>query len=243
LLQSCCESIVTNRGTAAKHRELRHSSAQDICCSYEVIKLDAVQIEVLLRPYLGEHPLTADQLYKISTYINILTKWNVRTNLTSIRDPDEIVQRHFGESFFAAVHLLTQDSRISVADVGSGAGFPGLPLKIFAPDLQLTLIEAHSKKNTFLREVVRALELTSVDVFLGRAEQYGSKAGLVTMRAVEKFESILPVAAGLVSDSGRLALMVGAAQAGSIQEITPGAWDPPIAIPKSDSRFLLVRHW
>jgi 16S rRNA (guanine527-N7)-methyltransferase len=208
-----------------------------------VIKLDAAQIEVLLRPYLGEHSLTADQLDRISTYINILTKWNERTNLTSIRNPDEIVQRHFGESFFAAVHLLTQDSRISVADVGSGAGFPGLPLKIFAPDLELTLIEAHSKKNTFLREVVRALELTSVDVFLGRAEQYERKADLVTMRAVEKFESIVPIAASLVNDRGRLALMVGASQAGSIEEIATGAWDTPIAIPKSDSRVLLVRHW
>lgn len=203
--------------------------------------MDNSQIEPLLTPYLDHHALTTDQLDKISTYINILTKWNERTNLTSIRTPEEIVQRHFGESLFAAVHLLAKDSRITVADVGSGAGFPGLPLKIFAPDLQLTLIEAHSKKNTFLREVVRELGLNGVDVFLGRAEQYGSKAELVTMRAVERFDSVLQTASRLVRDGGRLALMIGDSQVEPAQYSLPGVWERPIRIPNCDSRVLLIR--
>jgi 16S rRNA (guanine527-N7)-methyltransferase len=196
----------------------------------------------LLTPYTGEYAWTSAQLDKISTYIDILTKWNERTNLTSIRNPDEIVQRHFGESLFAATKLLESDSTVHVVDVGSGAGFPGLPLKIYAPDVQLTLIEAHSKKNTFLREVVRALDLSGVNVVLERAEQFGGKGELVTLRAVEKFEAILPVAGGLVQEGGRLAVMVGTAQVATAAEVLPGAWQEPIPIPLSTTRVIAVRN-
>jgi 16S rRNA (guanine527-N7)-methyltransferase len=204
--------------------------------------LDVERISELLTPYTGEYAWTPAQLDNISTYIDILEKWNGRTNLTSIRNPDEIVQRHFGESLFAATKLLASDSTIHVVDVGSGAGFPGVPLKIFAPDVQLTLIEAHSKKNTFLREVVRALGLTGVNVVLERAEQFGGKGELVTLRAVERFESILSAAGALVQEGGRLALMVGAAQVATATEILPGAWQEPIPLPLSTARVLLVRN-
>jgi 16S rRNA (guanine527-N7)-methyltransferase len=203
--------------------------------------LEPERIIELLTPYTGEYAWTSAQLDKISTYIDILTKWNERTNLTSIRNPDEIVQRHFGESLFVATKLLESDSTVRVVDVGSGAGFPGLPLKIYAPDVQLTLIEAHSKKNTFLREVVRALDLSGVNVVLERAEQFGGKGELVTLRAVEKFEAILPVAGGLVQEGGRLAVMVGTAQVATASEILPGAWQEPIPIPLSTTRVLAVR--
>ena len=203
--------------------------------------LDIVQINELLSPFLGECALSQMQLDNISIYIDILTRWNERTNLTSIRDPQEIVRRHFGESLFAAIRLLEPDSTATVVDVGSGAGFPGLLLKIYSPQIRLTLIEAHSKKNTFLREVVRSLKLPAVDVHLGRAEQFPGKAELVTLRAVEKFTEVLPVAASLVADGGRLALMVGAAQITTAKESLPGHWSEPVAIPNSASRVLLVR--
>jgi 16S rRNA (guanine527-N7)-methyltransferase len=204
--------------------------------------LESERIVELLTPYTGEYAWTFAQLDYISTYIDILMKWNERTNLTSIRNPDEIVQRHFGESLFAATKLLESDSTVHVVDVGSGAGFPGLPLKIYAPDVQLTLIESHSKKNTFLREVVRALDLSGVNVVLERAEQFGGKGDLVTLRAVEKFEAILPVAGGLVQEGGRLAVMVGSAQVATAGEILPGAWQEPIPIPLSTTRVLAVRN-
>ena len=204
--------------------------------------MDVAEIEVLLQPYLGERTLTSFQLELISTYVNIFIKWNERTNLTSIRNPREIVQRHFGESLFAATQLLAPDSRITTADVGSGAGFPGLPLKIFVPDLQLTLIEAHSKKNTFLREVVRSLELSGVEVLLSRAEQVERRFQLVTMRAVEQFSALLPILGRLVTDDGRLALMIGENQRILAVESLPGEWADPIRIPNSTSRILLVRR-
>ena len=195
----------------------------------------------MLRPYSDEHEWTSAQLDLISTYIDILLKWNERTNLTSVRTPEEIVQRHFGESLFAGLQMLASDSTARVIDVGSGAGFPGLPLKIHAPGIRLTLIEAHSKKNTFLREVIRALGLTGVDVVLGRAEQFKSKGELVTLRAVEKFEVILPVAGSLVEEGGRLGLLVGASQVAKAKEILPGGWESPISVPNSAARALLIR--
>src|SRR5246127_5639787 len=121
--------------------------------------------------------LTAAQLQSISTYIDILQRWNARINLTAIRDEEEIVTRHFGESLFAAAHLfplcspvisVVKDSK--VADVGSGAGFPGIPIKLWAPEISLTLIESNHKKATFLKEVTRALTLTGVDIQTPRAE-------------------------------------------------------------------------
>jgi 16S rRNA (guanine527-N7)-methyltransferase len=203
--------------------------------------LEIERLRESLKPYTGEHDLTQSQLTKISTYINILTKWNERTNLTSVRDPEEIARRHFGESLFAAIHLLEADSTLRVIDVGSGAGFPGLVLKIYSPKVKLTLIEAHSKKNTFLREVVRMIGFTGVEVYLGRAEEFPDKADLVTLRAVEKFESILPVAGSLADVGGRLAAMIGSSQEAVAKQILPGAWLSPLGIPNSDSRIVLVR--
>ena len=136
--------------------------------------------------------LSPDQLRSISIYIDLLIRWNARFNLTAVREPDEIVTRHFGESFFAARCLFRRtqedtsavdpgsvraESRQQVIDFGSGAGFPGLPVKIWDPRIRLTLIEANQKKATFLREAVRSLKLTDVDVFAGRAEAFAGRQG------------------------------------------------------------------
>jgi len=202
--------------------------------------VETARIAELLAPFLGSHSLSEHQLISISTYIDLLLKWNARMNLTAVRNPEQIVERHFGEALFAARHLLTQESAISVADVGSGAGFPGIPLKIYASNLKLTLIEAQGKKATFLREVARTLHLTEVNVFANRADQWGEKAELVTLRAVEKFEDMLPVASTLVSSGGRLALLVGERQLGRAEGILPGNWLPTVSVPESRERVLKV---
>lgn len=202
--------------------------------------METARIAQLLAPYLGDERLTEDQLTLISIYIDLLLKWNARMNLTAVRDPEQIVGRHFGEALFAARNLLSPTSSMTVADVGSGAGFPGIPLKIYAPQIRLTLIEAHGKKATFLREVGRALSITNVDVFSGRAEDWGKTADLVTLRAVEKFEAVLPVAARLGSPGGRLGLMIGAKQAAQAEELLPGHWIPDVPIPESRERVLKV---
>jgi 16S rRNA (guanine527-N7)-methyltransferase len=200
------------------------------------------QIASLLQPYIGATALSAVQLDYILTYVNILEKWNARANLSGIRDEAEIIRRHFGESFFAAAHLVGPDAAITAIDVGSGAGFPGLAMKIFTPQLHQTLIEAHGMKATFLREVVRALQLKGVKVFEGRAEAFVGTAELVTFRAVEKFEKILVSASKLVAPGGRLAILVGIAQIERARSILPGVWGEPIPIPCSDARTLAVWH-
>ena len=203
----------------------------------------------------GEEPavLSPTQLQSISTYIDILLRWNARINLTAIRDPEEIVTRHFGESLFAARYLFPASSSVSsvssavkgfaVADVGSGAGFPGLPLKLWAPHLSLTLIESNHKKAAFLREVARALTLTDVNIQNARAETVTATFHVVTLRAVERFDAILPTAAALVAPSGRLALLIGAAQEGQARSTLPHlAWSAAAPVPRSRSRILLVAH-
>jgi 16S rRNA (guanine527-N7)-methyltransferase len=191
------------------------------------------------------------QLRNISTYIDILLRWNARINLTAIRDEEQIVTRHFGESLFAARHLFPRRSSApsmvkgcKVADIGSGAGFPGIPIKLWVPEISLTLIESNQKRATFLKEVTRFLTLTDVNIQSTRAESLaGASFAVVTLRAVERFESILPVAANLVAPSGRLALLIGKTQLPQAQSALPALnWSNPITIPTSQSRVLTVGY-
>jgi 16S rRNA (guanine527-N7)-methyltransferase len=212
------------------------------------------EIAELLKPFLAS-PLRADQLIHISMYIDILLRWNQKISLTAINDPREIVTRHFGESLFAAEQLFGPEANYApgagisakavtgphVVDVGSGAGFPGLPMKIWAAPLQLTLIESNQKKATFLREVTRELQLGGVTVFNGRAEQFSTTAEVVTLRAVERFESILPSVARLVSPGGRIALLIGNKQLATARAALLNAqWHESKAIPESESRVVAV---
>ena len=195
-------------------------------------------IAVLLRPFAE---LTEQQLAATLAYITLLQKWNSRINLTAVRSADEIVRRHFGESFFAAQTLLPRDCAGTIVDLGSGAGFPGIPIALYAPNAQVTLIESNSKKAAFLNEVVRTLALQNVKVFNHRAEEYPQRSELVVMRAVEKFESSVRLASGLIESMGRLAIMVGKAQVGQAKAILPGwRWLKPVDVPESESRVLLI---
>src|SRR2546422_7987166 len=111
---------------------------------------------------------TSDQVVQVQLYLRLLLTWNTKVNLTAIQDPLEILYRHFCESMYAADAVPLQNGRL--ADIGSGAGFPGLPLKILRPQLDLHLVEANIKKATFLAEVIRELVLRDVRVLVGRYE-------------------------------------------------------------------------
>src|SRR5262245_19967859 len=201
-------------------------------------RVDRSDIARLLQPFAK---LDQKQLEQTSAYLDLLLKWNARTNLTSLREPGEIVKRHFGESFFAAKHLLPAGTAESVIDLGSGAGFPGLPLAVFAPTAQVTLLESNAKKAAFLNEVIHALQLSNVKTVRQRGEDHQGQADLVTMRAVEEFSKSAAVALGLVRDGGRLALMIGAAQVDTAKALMPDVrWRPAVPIPSSHSRVILV---
>jgi len=192
-------------------------------------------------------------------YIDLLLRWNACINLTAIRQEEEIVPRHFGESLFMASHVFAESppkqegapsklrlgGDFRVIDIGSGAGFPALPLKIWVPDIHLTLIESNHKKAAFLREVARALTLTNVNVITDRAEALAARpdflrAEIVTLRAVESFDTILPQAAALLAPSGTLALLIGAAQIPKLAALPDVKWNSPIPVPQSQSRVLSI---
>jgi 16S rRNA (guanine527-N7)-methyltransferase len=263
------------------------------------------RIAELLTPYLtpchsesvrrtDEEPasLSHSNLTDISTYIDLLLRWNSRINLTAIRNEEEIMTRHFGESLFAARHLFRAPSSVfppvptvvkdsdfvcgspeqvreghdfsraakplgqnrasapeaargrntfHAADLGSGAGFPGIPIKLWAPEIHMTLIESNHKKSTFLREVVRALTLTNIDILTARAESLSQPYDVVTLRAVERFTSILPIAARLTKPTGRLALLIASSQLDEATSSLPAiTWQRPIPIPHSESRILSI---
>ena len=199
--------------------------------------MDSPRLASLLQPYAPG--LSPAQLEQLSTYLDLLLRWNARINLTAVREPDSIVTRHFGESLFAARQL--EPVGLDLIDLGSGAGFPGLPLKIYAPALRLVLIESQNKKAAFLNEVARALKLNDVEVFCGRAEDFPDRAQLVTLRAVERFQAILPVARRLLSPDGRLAVLIGASQVEPARAaLADLSWSSPVALPGSSQRVLLV---
>jgi 16S rRNA (guanine527-N7)-methyltransferase len=135
------------------------------------------------------------------------------------------------------------DDRTAI-DLGSGAGFPGLPMKLYAPNLRLTLLESRQKKAAFLKEAVRTLGLPEVQVFAGRAEEFPGSADLVTMRAVERFGDMLPLAASLLRGGvkqSQLCLLIGVSQVEGAQAVLPDLeWQSPIPTPESDSRVVLV---
>jgi 16S rRNA (guanine527-N7)-methyltransferase len=217
------------------------------------------RIAELLAPFIGE--CDAPALFaSISTYIDILIRWNSRINLTAIRDPEQIVTRHFGESLFLARHLFPigtaasggpagrspalagASTKVELADLGSGAGFPGITMKLWASSISLTLIESNHKKAAFLREIARSLTLTDVDIQNTRAETLSSAAfDVVTLRAVERFDTVLPVAARLLKPQGRLGLLIGSAQVRQARSILPDhGFSDPLPIPLSTSRVLLM---
>lgn len=164
--------------------------------------LSAQQFRDLLSPY---SPAPSDLVIEqLSLYLDLLLRWNARTNLTAIRTPDAIVQRHFGESLFLALHL-PPDAQ-TLLDLGSGAGFPGLPVQIALPQLAVTLAESQHKKVSFLREVIRELNLKT-EVWPRRAEDFpeGQVFDVVAMRAVDNTAAALKVASRLLSSRGTLA--------------------------------------
>jgi 16S rRNA (guanine527-N7)-methyltransferase len=148
-------------------------------------------IASLLEPYLSAAPSAL--CAQLSTYLDLLLKWNARTNLTGIRSPEEIVRRHFGESLFAAQHL---GPCATLLDFGSGAGFPGLPIQLLYPNIAVTLAESQNKKAAFLREAVRTLNLMT-EVWPSRVESMPSdrQFDIVTLRAVDQMDEALAAAA------------------------------------------------
>ena len=195
-------------------------------------------IEAWLEPYSA--PLTSSQIDQIQKYISLLVLWNQKISLTSIENPREIVSRHFGESFFGAKFIENSECRL--ADVGSGAGFPGLTIKIALPELQVVLIEQDTRKATFLNEVSRALNLPNVKVLRSSYESLAPEIAnfdVIVSRAVGDHKSLLKWAGPRLFAAGRVLLWLGAEDALRLANLPGWKWELPHAVPESKNRVLL----
>ena len=199
--------------------------------------LSDIQITEALQPYGIQ--ITEDQCTSISIYINKLQIWNAAVSLTALEDPLEIVRRHFGESLFAA--SLQPMSFGRLADVGSGAGFPGLALRIMHPGLTVTLLEPNLKKAAFLKEVCQTLSLSGVEIARTPYENYAdtSKFDFICSRALGNYRAMLKWARTAITPEGTALLWLGVDDSILIGR-TPGwNWELPVKIPESRRRVIL----
>lgn len=154
-------------------------------------------------------------------YMSLLLYWNRYSNLTRITEPEQMVLRHVLDAL--AIHTFIQPTTAQLADVGTGPGIPGIPLAIVQPSLHVLLIESNGKKVRFLREAVRQLQLTNVDIFPDRAEKclYHRRFDYITARAVASLTGILRVGGHLLHPQGALLAMKGQRPDNEIAELPP----------------------
>jgi len=183
--------------------------------------------------------LPEELLEKFATYLDLLQRWNQKTNLTAIRDSDGILRRHFLESILCARTLPEGIS--TLLDFGSGAGFPGLPIAIIRPELTVTLAESQNKKAAFLREAVRTLGLAT-KVHSGRAELLDTRFDCVTLRAVDKMDQALPAALALTNRW--LAILTTREESPTLQSLLPESaaiqWHTHGPLPPATNGILLM---
>ena len=185
--------------------------------------------------------LSDSQLSAIQSYLMLLLSWNGRMNLTAIQDPLEILTRHFGESLFAASFLKLEKSRL--ADVGTGPGFPGLPLKIVCPSIKLTLIESNLKKLAFLTEIVQKLHLTGVEIIKKRFEEIVPATqgfDFVCSRALGAFPVFLPWARAALAPDGSIMMWLGTDESIRLARRKEFLWGQPVPMPDSKRRVILL---
>jgi len=203
----------------------------------------AIPSMAVIRRALEDFQLPAydDQVVQIQQYIKILLAWNDKINLTAIRDPLEILYRHFCECMFAGSSVPMERGRL--ADAGTGAGLPGLPLKILRPGLQVFLIESNLKKATFLAEVIRELGLREAQVLVRRYEELGEEIApldYVCSRALGEYTKFLDWAHSGALTAKQVVLWIGANDLPEIRKNLSWEWQEPIPVPNSLRRLILV---
>lgn len=187
----------------------------------------------------GQAPLPSALATKFGAYCALLLHWNARTNLTAIRDEEGILRRHMAESIACARAL--PEGIGSLLDLGSGAGFPGLPVALCRPEIAVTLAESQNKKAAFLREAVRTLEIP-VRVHGGRAELLAERFDCVTLRAVDRMGDAVGAAAGLVRGGGCLAVLTWDGGQEDVRAAAGAdiAWSGPVSLAAGTDRILLL---
>ncbi len=175
---------------------------------------------------------------RLRVYLELLLRWNRKTNLSAIRAPEEIVTRHFGESLQCA-RALPSGIR-TLLDYGSGAGFPGALIALCFPEIEVTLAESQSKKASFLQELARSI-LPNADVHGGRVDELRRTFDAVTLRAVDRMEQACLGALARLVPRGWLVVMTTRAGMGPLAEaLPPLAWKPPAMLAGSEQGIVAL---
>ena len=157
--------------------------------------------------------LNEEQIQKFYTYMNLLMEWNEKINLTAITKPEEIILKHFVDCLTISKYIETNSKLI---DVGTGAGFPGIPLKIYRSDLKVTLVDSLNKRLNFLNEVINSLKLENIETIHARAEELGRNKGyrekfdIATSRAVANLSTLSEYLLPFIKVGGKCICMKGA---------------------------------
>lgn len=197
-------------------------------------------IREILAPYATHEP-DEELCSGIRIYIATLLQWNAKIALTAITDVETILRIHFGESFFAANAASVTNGR--AADIGTGAGFPGLPMRMLHPSIRLSLVEPIAKKTAFLSEVARKTGISDVSVHRCRMEDLPdniSAFDFITARALGEYDKLLDWSKRRLSRHGKCVLLVGEKETMALEGQRGWNWDRPQRIPQTEARFVLA---
>ncbi|HGI1895844.1 TPA: 16S rRNA (guanine(527)-N(7))-methyltransferase RsmG [Streptococcus agalactiae] len=161
--------------------------------------------------------LTDKQKKQFETYFRLLVEWNEKINLTAITDKEEVYLKHFYDSIAPILQGYIDNSPLSILDIGAGAGFPSIPMKILYPEIDITIIDSLNKRINFLNILANKIELSGVHFFHGRAEDFGqdkvfrAKFDIVTARAVARMQVLAELTIPFLKVNGRLIALKAAA--------------------------------
>lgn len=202
-------------------------------------QLGPERIREILDGYFSPIPDHVEE--KVWKYMSLLELWGENMALTAIHDPAQVARFHFGESIFA-LSLMGETPDGRLADVGSGAGFPGLALKLVAPGMSVVLIEPNKKKSVFLREVIRELSLDGTEVAsipFESAKFDRASLSFVTCRALGHHQAVLEWAKEKLKPGGSVLLWLGQEDSAEISQAGGWMWEKPALIPGTAGRFVL----
>jgi 16S rRNA (guanine527-N7)-methyltransferase len=186
--------------------------------------------------------VSAGDVARLASHLALIEKWNAVHNLTAVRDPARMVTQHVLDSLSVSAHI---PANATVLDVGSGAGFPGLPLAITRPDLQLTVLDSNQKKAAFLQHAIATLKIHNATSICTRVETWVTpqRFSIVLSRAFSELQEFAALARNMLATSGRLLAMKGVYPHDEIARLPPSVTVESIAtlqVPGLDAERHLV---
>lgn len=184
-------------------------------------------------------PVNENQLTALLAFIKLIEKWNKAYNLTAVRDPEEMARLHILDSLAVLPFIKGQN----IADIGTGAGLPGIPLAIFLPEVEFTLVDSNSKKTRFVQQAILELKLENVKVIHSRVEQLQPSQlfSCVMMRAFSSLPEIMRLTRHLIDTDGMLLAMKGQTPEDELENISQSYSIIPIQIPGVEAERCLIQ--